>query len=174
MIYFLRAGPFVKIGYTDSLRTRLNDLQVGCPYRQELVATMPGPPATEAALHDLADNHAYRAEWFHYRGDLKRWLEGANNVRTVTYDDGDTEYCFRSRLHEYEELDAYLISVGQTPSIRKYSKGPALNRGIGLEGQKPSPELCGFAAFETVNRTRQQTWEFAPTVNGERDLAHLV
>jgi len=39
---------------------------------------------------------------------------------------------------------------------------------IGLEGQKQRPEFCGFAVFETVNRTRQQTWEFAPTVNGFR------
>jgi len=38
---------------------------------------------------------------------------------------------------------------------------------IGLEGRKPSPEICGFETFRTVNRTRQQTWEFVPSVNGE-------
>jgi len=126
MIYFLRAGPFVKIGYTDSLKTRMNDLQVGCPYRQELISTMPGSPATEVALHDMASDYHYRAEWFHYRGLLKRWLEGANIVRTVTYDDGDVEYCFTTQKRGYAEFDAYLISIGREPHAKKFIKGPVL------------------------------------------------
>lgn len=77
MIYFLQAGPYVKIGFTNGIRTRLNDLQVGCPYRQKLLGTLDGDERLELKIHDLADNHHYRAEWFHLRGDLKRWLAGA-------------------------------------------------------------------------------------------------
>lgn len=123
MIYFLQAGPYVKIGFTNGIRTRLNDLQVGCPYKQQLLGTLDGDERLEFKIHDLADNHHYRAEWFHLRGDLKRWLSGADICRSVTYDDGDVEYCFKSRLGEYDNLDGYLTSIGQTPFRRTVGPG---------------------------------------------------
>lgn len=128
MIYFLQAGPFVKIGYTNGIRTRLNDLQVGCPYKQQLLATLDGDERLELKIHDLAEDYHARAEWFHHKGNLKRWIAGANITRTVTYDDGEVEYCFKDQLGHYGELDAYLLSIGQQPPKRIIGPGLSPSR----------------------------------------------
>lgn len=131
MVYFLEAGPFVKIGYTNGIKTRLNDLQVGCPYKQRLLATLPGDERLEHQIHDLAEDYHARAEWFHHKGRLKQWIAGANVTRSVTYEDGETEYCFKEQLAQYDEFDAYLRSVGQEPMKRTIGSGLRLERQSG-------------------------------------------
>ncbi|WP_352999023.1 GIY-YIG nuclease family protein [Mesorhizobium sp. M0808] len=146
MIYFLEAGPYVKIGYTNGIRTRLNDLQVGCPYKQRLLATLDGDERLELQIHDLAEDFHHRAEWFHHRGNLKRWIGGANITRTVTYADGAVEYCFKDQLGHYDEFDAYLVSIGREPGRRII--GPGLKPNGAGERKKPA---APFGATGHVN-----------------------
>jgi len=69
MIYFVldRAGNAVKIGYTrdtDSLISRIGDLQVGNPRRLELLFTIPGGRAGEKFLHKMLRSSRLCGEWF--------------------------------------------------------------------------------------------------------------
>ena len=115
LVYFLKAGPFVKIGYTNSLRTRLNDLQVGCPYEQELIATLPGDRALEFKVHRLAGQYRARAEWFHFKGDLRRWVRGADNVLEQWSADAPEHTYLSFKTDKPDEFDEYLISIGRAP-----------------------------------------------------------
>ena len=64
VVYAVRAGEHVKIGFTADLSSRLKSLQAGTPHRLELLGTHPGGRAREAAWHrEFASSRAH-GEWF--------------------------------------------------------------------------------------------------------------
>ena len=68
MIYAIRAGDFVKIGFTDgeSVDGRLESMQTGCPLELVVVASGPGDRKLERKYHRWL-KHAgchERGEWF--------------------------------------------------------------------------------------------------------------
>lgn len=75
MIYFVRDGKYVKIGYTqdaDRFRTRLSSLQVGNPRMLEVLALMShGGPRTESELHRLFAPWRVGGEWFELSTPVK-------------------------------------------------------------------------------------------------------
>jgi hypothetical protein len=64
VVYFLRCGDFVKIGYSYDPRKRIEKIQVWSPHDCELMGIAAGGPALEKTLHKdfAADRH--RGEWF--------------------------------------------------------------------------------------------------------------
>lgn len=79
MIYFIRSGKYVKIGYSKNPKKRLDELQTGNPEKLKLIAVMQGNLQTEKSLHDLYSNKRIRGEWFRYIGDLKASIMSINN-----------------------------------------------------------------------------------------------
>lgn len=77
VVYFLRAGQFIKIGRTSKTLTRVADLQTGCPYEIVVAGCVSGGPSLESSLHKrFAHLRAReRGEWFHYRDDLRAYVE---------------------------------------------------------------------------------------------------
>lgn len=66
IVYFLRAGDFVKIGKTTgSPSSRISQLQTGCPFPIEVIATIPGVLKNERALHVRFAHLRAHGEWFH-------------------------------------------------------------------------------------------------------------
>src|SRR5262245_22713408 len=66
LIYFVQStigGP-IKIGFSASLAVRLDTFQLGCPFRLEVLCTMPGTLADEATLHRRFRTATIRGEWF--------------------------------------------------------------------------------------------------------------
>lgn len=71
VIYFLRAGGFVKIGKASgSASIRVAQLQTGCPYQIEVIATIPGGLELERSLHRRFKSLRARGEWFHATTEL--------------------------------------------------------------------------------------------------------
>lgn len=67
MIYFIRSGSFVKIGYcAGDPKLRLGQLQVGNPEPLRLVAVKEGDQAAEARWHAMFDHLRVRGEWFRW------------------------------------------------------------------------------------------------------------
>ena len=75
VVYFLRAGPFIKIGKaTHSPALRVRELQTGCPYPIEVLSFIPGDFAMERKLHKrFAHCHAH-GEWFHASASLMAFI----------------------------------------------------------------------------------------------------
>lgn len=65
VVYFMRAGNFVKIGKsTYHPRARMAQLQTGCPYQIELMGFIFGGTAREARLHSQFQHLRACGEWF--------------------------------------------------------------------------------------------------------------
>lgn len=68
-VYFVRAvgTPYVKIGFVVqhfTLRSRLEELQCGCPHTLVIEATYPGLYPEEKAFHVRFQANRVRGEWF--------------------------------------------------------------------------------------------------------------
>lgn len=71
VVYFLRAGPFVKIGRTISLDERLKALQTGCPFPIHVHATVPGGSKLERILHIRFARLRRYGEWFSFTEEIE-------------------------------------------------------------------------------------------------------
>lgn len=76
IVYFLGAGPFIKIGKaTGSAENRVAQLQTGCPFPITVIKTMPGGYKVERELHKKFKRlHAY-GEWFHAAPELCSYIQ---------------------------------------------------------------------------------------------------
>lgn len=74
VVYFIGAGPFIKIGYTRDVTRRMIQLCTGCPYPIELLGTISGASGTEAKLHDRFAAHRAHGEWFHRHVEILNFI----------------------------------------------------------------------------------------------------
>lgn len=75
LVYFMQAGPFVKIGFTSgSPQARAELLQVGCPYEIKVLCTIPGSRRKEKLLQHRYRKFHVRGEWFKLGGKLERFI----------------------------------------------------------------------------------------------------
>lgn len=71
VVYFLRAGPFVKVGRTSGHpSTRIAQLQTGCPFPIELIGLIFGDSGREAKLHSQFSHLRACGEWFRAEPEL--------------------------------------------------------------------------------------------------------
>lgn len=87
MIYFVKSGRFVKIGYAADVASRIKSVLTNNPHEVKLLATFEGGRTMESRLHRLFADERYAREWFHYGSRLKRFLRNAS-ARGVEFDDG--------------------------------------------------------------------------------------
>ena len=64
MVYFIRQGEFIKIGFTESPLNRLSQLQTANPNNLEVLLIIDGGRELEVKYHELFKEHIYRGEWF--------------------------------------------------------------------------------------------------------------
>jgi hypothetical protein len=69
-VYFIHSGPFIKIGWTSSLRERLNSVRCGSPFAAYVAAVEPhrskaAAKSAEFKYHTKYAACRYRGEWFH-------------------------------------------------------------------------------------------------------------
>lgn len=65
LIYFMRAGEFIKIGRAKNWRSRLSHMQTGSPYTIQPLLIIPGDCEMEIKLHARFYRDRFRGEWFH-------------------------------------------------------------------------------------------------------------
>ena len=76
VVYFLRAGGFVKIGKsTYSGKRRIAELQTGCPYPIEFIGQIKGGQREERALHRQFAPIRAQGEWFYATEQLLAYIE---------------------------------------------------------------------------------------------------
>lgn len=64
VVYFIRAGGNVKIGTTQSLSSRISQLQTGCAEPLEVLASVVGDRTLEAHYHEVFAADRKEGEWF--------------------------------------------------------------------------------------------------------------
>lgn len=92
-VYFIRAAAFVKIGHAGDPLQRMYDLQIGCPYKMELMGTVvcSDGPKWEARVHHRLRSYRLHGEWFVLSSDVERHVAlilkyGLKSARVVCRD----------------------------------------------------------------------------------------
>lgn len=63
-VYFVECAGRIKIGFSNNVKARLQQLSTGAPGKLNLVATIPGPHRLERAIHRHLKAHRVKGEWF--------------------------------------------------------------------------------------------------------------
>jgi hypothetical protein len=75
LVYFLRCGDFVKVGFTTDMRRRLDGIMTDNPFELELIGCIRGPVQLETAAHLVFENHHHRREWFRCNSSVQRAIK---------------------------------------------------------------------------------------------------
>ena len=73
-VYFVKAGRFVKIGFSTNVAKRLAALQTSQPHKLRLLAVVEGDLSTESALHARFAELRHQGEWFRWKDPLKNFV----------------------------------------------------------------------------------------------------
>ena len=80
-VYFLQAGPFIKIGFTRwPIQRRIAQLSTGCPYEISILAEIRGSPDVEAQFHLAFAKHRARGEWFYASAEILSFIASLPEV----------------------------------------------------------------------------------------------
>jgi hypothetical protein len=75
VVYFVKAGERVKIGFTVDVERRLSQLQALFPDDLELVLSIPGSILMEKELHRRFQAFQLKREWFLYSAQISAFVE---------------------------------------------------------------------------------------------------
>lgn len=75
LVYFIRQGDFVKIGFTRHLAIRLASLNNGSPLPHEVVHIEQATNRAEVTYRRAFKHLQHRNEWFRFEGTLRTFLE---------------------------------------------------------------------------------------------------
>lgn len=76
-LYFVKVGPYLKIGRTRDLKERLRILACHAPVAPKLIGAIAGAGPTEKAWHYAFRNINSHREWFKIAPALKRSVDAA-------------------------------------------------------------------------------------------------
>ena len=80
IVYFLRCGDFVKVGYASDAPSRVRHIRVSNPYPVDLIAWARGGRDEEARIHAIIKNHRHKGEWFRVAEQLMVIVEAASDT----------------------------------------------------------------------------------------------
>lgn len=81
-VYFIQAehgGP-VKIGYSESIGKRLEQLQTSSPYRLRVIGRMRGGRTREKELHERFEHSRLNGEWFDLTDELQQLIDDSPDL----------------------------------------------------------------------------------------------
>lgn len=91
-VYFISADglDFIKIGITKDLETRLKKMQVGSPFRFQVLRTVRGEEPHEIALHKRFSHLRHDREWFRADLELLQFIESLEEGAPIKLSDIET------------------------------------------------------------------------------------
>lgn len=75
LVYFVRVGDKVKIGFTRDIDRRLSELQVSSPVKLRVELVLKASAIVERVLHRRYRAQRVSREWFNYEGPIARFVE---------------------------------------------------------------------------------------------------
>jgi hypothetical protein len=115
VVYFLRAGDAIKIGYTTNLAARKRALETASAVPLELLASIPGDRSEEARLHREWWHLHIRGEWFHVDEELLRYIREQING-DISHEPAPCERAQATRVRQVlaglDEASLAVIGIG--------------------------------------------------------------
>ncbi|HEY7154732.1 MAG TPA: GIY-YIG nuclease family protein [Gemmataceae bacterium] len=115
VVYFLRGGDAIKIGYTTNLAARQRTLETGSAVPLELLASVAGDRREETRLHQEWWHLHIRGEWFRADEELLRYireLAAGPLVVELSPAEREQEARFRRVLAAMDPADLPVIGMG--------------------------------------------------------------
>ena len=75
MIYFLSDMEYVKIGFSNSIKTRIYQIQTSNPKDLSVELIIDGDYSFEQKIHNDLKDFYIRGEWFYYSDSVKEYIE---------------------------------------------------------------------------------------------------
>lgn len=75
MIYFISYHNYVKIGFTNKVKSRISQIQTSLPEKIEMELLIEGGFGLEAELHLKFRTDRTNGEWFLFSDDIKEFIE---------------------------------------------------------------------------------------------------
>lgn len=86
MIYFIKQGDYVKIGYTSNIQKRIAQLQTSSPNRLKLIGLIDGTLDDESEYHRRFSHLRGNGEWFVHTQGLDNFINALN--KDLMYKEG--------------------------------------------------------------------------------------
>jgi len=116
LIYFVKAGDYVKVGYSKdekAFKTRLSSYKTSCPFEVEVLGTMEGWVDKERDVLNYFIEFHSRGEWFHYNEKIADFAKNPYSIPKSN---------FLKPLHETNKI----IDDNLQEILRLYSEGVSL------------------------------------------------
>ena len=65
-LYFIKCGAYIKIGVSDNVQRRLNDLKASNPFPLELLYFGEGEGGDEEMWHKVFEHRHHHGEWYEF------------------------------------------------------------------------------------------------------------
>jgi len=127
-VYFIRAGEYVKIGFSNDAKHRIETLQTGQPYELECLCLIKGNRSTESKLHARFSKYHVRGEWFSQTEELMRYIE---KIKDTGMDVSYELNINRSKLGrpEFERGDMIRVTAIDDTGLRLKEPTPTYLKG---------------------------------------------
>lgn len=150
MLYLIKSGKYLKIGYTDNLEQRLQEYNIHNP-NYSLLDTCYGTLQDEQKIHKIINTYRYKNEWFHYSNKIltiwnqcktilnrEKSVKGKDlsKIQIIEFLEGETKYIkaleFIKKNKEFLNLKNIFIQICSnvyynTGTISAYGKFKEIN-----------------------------------------------
>ncbi len=90
-VYFLYAVGMIKIGTARNPVRRMLEIQVGMPFKAQIVCLIPGGRLTEEYMHHIFREHHHRGEWFRLGDSLRATIKAISPPEVSVWVDEEEE-----------------------------------------------------------------------------------
>jgi len=88
MVYFVKAGDYIKIGYSKNekaFKTRLSSYKTSCPFEVEVLGTLDGGVEEERNIMNYFIKFHTRGEWFNYDESIENFAKNPYEIPKSNY-----------------------------------------------------------------------------------------
>lgn len=156
MVYFIRTGKFVKIGYTanaESGKRRLEQIQSANPLPVNMVMLLDGSHERESDLHARFIHLHKQGEWFHYEDELREFIElHGESPDTRIINQTEKRESGRQLREQRKELGLTIQQVADAVGVTR-----AYISQVELRAKEP-PEWLGKSIRAALHAFAQGRW----------------
>lgn len=127
-VYFLRAGDFVKIGWSQNPRKRIQSFTTGNPHKAELLGSVPGTLEDEKRLHAVFGDIRHRREWFSAESELLGFIAWVCGVTAEKVQENVIALEARASQSAFEALQRTAAETYRADQAEKVAAGLRASR----------------------------------------------
>ena len=160
MIYFIKDGEHIKIGFSKNPDKRFIDIQVSSPRKLKLLGIIKGGRGLEQMIHSKFNHLRVQGEWFKSAPEILNFMKGKQYPFHNAIVARSPEQLSRGLRYYRNALDKTQEEVAERSCVRQSTVSDAENHSEHME-LKTIYSICYALGLELVLRPKV-TKEFNP------------